>query len=98
MRRHRITSRRQPDTRHQKATKPKRGTALKARRRPSSSVADLQEQLERQARELDEGRERETAMAEVLRVISSSPGDLQTVFQAMLENATRRQFRHTLSP
>jgi len=89
VRRHRTTSRKQPDTRYQKATKPKRDTALKARRRTSSSVADLHEQLERQARELDEGRERETAMAEVLRVISSSPGDLQTVFHAMLQNATR---------
>jgi signal transduction histidine kinase len=60
-----------------------------AARQIRSPVADLQEQVSALTRELAEARDQQTATSQVLRVISSSPGELQPVFQAMLDSAVR---------
>jgi GAF domain-containing protein len=69
-----------------------RSTGAKAKTRVGrrrQSPADLQQQLEACRQELAESRDQQTATSEVLGIISSSPGELEAVFQTMLVNATR---------
>ena len=72
-----------------KALRSKPRRAPKAKRSSTPSIADLQAHVRTLTRQLGEALEQQTATAEVLKIISSSPGELEPVFQAMLTNAVR---------
>src|SRR5215471_11384928 len=96
---HKVEPRRDPPEGDEMRQRGQSEQPMKGRRanRPKSrevstaapSIADLQNQVGTLTRELKEANERQTATAEVLKVISSSAGELEPVFQAMLANATR---------
>jgi adenylate cyclase len=54
---------------------------------PEQLIADLQRQLAERTAERDEALAQQTATAEVLGLINASPGDLQSVFDAILRKA-----------
>jgi GAF domain-containing protein len=75
--------------RRRKVPKPERHTAPTTVPRSKSLKSSEETVVARLTHELRETTERHTATSEILRVISSSPSDLQPVFQAMLKNAVR---------
>src|SRR6516164_9197536 len=67
----------------------RKAKTLKAVHHSSSPIAGKETEAARFQRERDEALERENATSEVLHLISKSPGNLELVFQSILENATR---------
>ena len=72
-----------------KAAKPNRRIVPKAAPRIQSSPSGGETEVAGLTRERDEALQRETATSDILQLVSKTPGNLEMVFQAILERATR---------
>src|SRR5262249_20879858 len=73
------------ETRHKTAASERENAPKAARRRASAAGQEIV--VARLARERDEAREQQKATAEILRVIRTSPADVQPLFETIVRNA-----------
>ena len=68
---------------------PTQNSQAASEKKLKAHARELESKLDARTRELAEALEQQAATSEILRVISSSPGNLQTAFETILANATR---------